>query len=290
MELRHLRAFATVARLASFTRAAEEMAITQPALSRTVRQLENTLQVRLLDRTSRHVELTAEGRVFLDEVERVLGDLDRAVAAARRQSRLRLGFSWLLPDPWAQDMMGRFEAATGSRVVMIRADDTVAALERGAVDVALLRGEPKTAAGELRVVHLFDEARVAVCALTSPLATREHVDWAEIPDWPLVVNVLSGTTGPWSWPDRRPCTVVETGNFDEWIESVAAGRGIGVVPEVARRRTVHPAVTFVPVRDAPPIPVSLAFVPGRQDRLVRAFVEAALQAGRLTAPGPSRRR
>ncbi|TKK91684.1 LysR family transcriptional regulator [Herbidospora galbida] len=278
VELRHLRAFVTVARLGSFTRAAEEMAITQPALSRTVSQLENALRVRLLDRTSRHVELTGEGRVFLGDAERVLADVDRAVAAARRQSRLRLGFSWLLPDPWAQDMVTRFEAATGSTVVMVRADDAVAAVERGTVDVALLRGDPRWGAGELRIVHLFDEARVAVCAVKHLLATRDHVDWEEIPDWPLVVNILSGTTGPWSWPDRQPRTVVETENFDEWIESVAAGRGIGVVPEVARRRSVHPAVTFVPLRNAPPIPVSLAFVPGRQERLVRKFVEAALRA------------
>nr|WP_062332780.1 LysR family transcriptional regulator [Herbidospora sakaeratensis] len=279
VELRHLRAFVTVARLGSFTRAADEMALTQPALSRTVRQLEDALQVRLLDRSSRHVELTGEGRQFLDDAERVLADVDRAVSAARRQSRVRLGFSWLLPDPWAQEMINRFEEATGSTVVMVRADDVIAAVERGTVDVGLLRGDLRhPASGELRLVHLFDETRVAVCDLNSDLAARDHVDWEEIPDWPLVVNVLSGTTGPWSWSDRQPRAVVETENFDEWIESVAAGRGIGVVPEVARRRSVHPAVTYVPLRNAPPIPVSLAFVPGRQERLVRAFVEAALQA------------
>ncbi|WP_062437262.1 LysR family transcriptional regulator [Herbidospora daliensis] len=279
VELRHLRAFVTVARLGSFTRAADEMALTQPALSRTIRQLEDVLQVRLLDRSSRHVELTCEGRQFLDDAERVLADVDRAVATARHQSRLRLGFSWLLPDPWAQEIVTRFEEATGSTVVMVRADDVIAAVERGTVDVALLRGDPRSpTSGELRLVHLFDEARVAVCSADCELAALDHVDWDEIPDWPLVVNVLSGTTGPWSWPDRQPRAVVETENFDEWIESVAAGRGIGVVPEVAMRRSVHPAVTFVPLCDAPPIPVSLAFVPGRQERLVRAFVEAAVQA------------
>jgi hypothetical protein len=60
-ELRHLRAFVAVARSGSFTRAAGQLLITQPALSRTIQQLESALAVRLLERTSRHVELTAAG-------------------------------------------------------------------------------------------------------------------------------------------------------------------------------------------------------------------------------------
>jgi DNA-binding transcriptional LysR family regulator len=71
---------------------------------------------------------------------------------------------------------------------------------------------------------------------------------------------------------------VETTNFDEWIESVAADRGIGVVPKVAMRRNIHSAVTFLPVVNAPPIPVSLAFLPNVQEALMRQFVEAAIGA------------
>src|SRR5882724_9266573 len=116
VELRHLRAFMAVARLQSFTHAATELAITQPALSRTIRQLESALKVTLLDRSSRHVELTSVGELFLGQVERVLGELDRAFAAVRNQISIRLGFSWLLPDPWAQNAVTRFERATGSTV------------------------------------------------------------------------------------------------------------------------------------------------------------------------------
>jgi DNA-binding transcriptional LysR family regulator len=75
---------------------------------------------------------------------------------------------------------------------------------------------------------------------------------------------------------------VETANFDEWLESVAADRGIGIVPDVAQRRSIHPAVRFVPLRDAPPSPVSLAFRPGYREPLLRRFVQAALTAVELT--------
>ncbi|MFI5613725.1 LysR family transcriptional regulator [Amycolatopsis sp. NPDC051903] len=276
IEIRHLRAFESVARLASFTHAGQELAITQPALSRTVRQLEELLRVTLLDRSSRHVELTDAGGAFLEHALRVLAELDRGVAAARRRGTVKLGFSWLLPTPWAQDTVARFERATGSSVDLVRIDDPLAAVQQEKVDVALVRGRVRAA--RLQLVHLFDETRVAVCADRSPLAVESEVDWADIPNWPLVVNIVNGTTGPWSWPDGEgPATIVETANFDEWIESVAAGRGIGVVPEVAVRRTIHPSVKFVPITNAPTIPVALAFLPSANGPVLRRFVEAALE-------------
>lgn len=277
VELRHLRAFEAVARLRSFTQAADELRITQPALSRTIRQLEDALGVTLVDRTSRHVETTQAGRAFLDHVERVLAELDRAFAAVRRQASIGLGFSWLLPDPWAQDTVARFERATGTTVRLVRTDDALSAVQQGRVDVAVVRGQ--VTATQVRVVHLFDESRVAVCSVHSPLATRSELDWAEVPQWPLVVNTASGTTGPWSWPaGEGPKTIVETTNFDEWLESVAADRGIGVIPDVAVRRNIHPGVRFVALRGAPTSPVSLAFLPRARNAVLRRFVEAAVES------------
>jgi DNA-binding transcriptional LysR family regulator len=93
----------------------------------------------------------------------------------------------------------------------------------------------------------------------------------------LVVNTASGTTGPWSWPaGAGPKTVVETTNFDEWIESVAADRGIGVIPDVAVRRNIHPGVRFIALRGAPDSPVALAFLPRAHNAVLRRFVEAAV--------------
>jgi DNA-binding transcriptional LysR family regulator len=275
VELRHLRAFVAVARLRSFTRAAEQLLITQPALTRAVQQLESALQARLLERTSRRIELTETGQEFLTRAERVLAEMDQALAAGRRQITVRLGFSWLLPDPWAQRAVSRFEQVTGNTVSLIRCDDPLACVRQATIDVALVRRE--IAPSSVRVVHLFDEKRVAVCSEHSELAGQEQLAWDDVPTWPLVVNTLSGTTGPWSWaPGEGPDRVVETANFDEWLESVVADRGIGVVPDVAMRRQIHSAVRFVPVVGAPVIPVSLVFMPHVQDALMRQFIEAAV--------------
>jgi len=186
-----------------------------------------------------------------------------------------------LPDPWAQDTVAQFERATGTTVSLVRTDDALGAVTQGRIDVAVVRGHVASTA--VRIVHLFNEPRVAVCSIHSPLANRSELDWAEVPQWPLVVNTASGTTGPWSWPaDDGPKTVVETTNFDEWIESVAADRGIGVIPDVAVRRNIHPGVRFIALRGAPDIPVALAFLPRARNAVLRRFIEAAVASAQET--------
>ncbi|MFJ8603656.1 LysR family transcriptional regulator [Streptomyces shenzhenensis] len=277
VELRHLRAFTSVARHRSFSRAAEELLITQPALSRTIAQLEGRLSVRLFDRSSRHVELTDTGAEFLVHAERVLATLDQALAAVGHRATVRLGFGWLLPDPWAQQTVSRFEESTGASVDLIRTDDPLQALRQRTLDIALVRGDVDAPRGA-RVVHLCDEPRVAVCSERCDLARLGNLDWADVQHWPLVVNTVSGTTGPWSWPvDQRSAQIIETANYDEWLETVAANRGIGIVPEIAQRRTQHPAVRFVPLTNAPPSPVSLVCLSDAQQALICRFLDAAVQ-------------
>ena len=76
MELRHLRTLEAIARHGSFTRAAEELHLAQPALSQQVRRLEAELGVEVLRRTSREVHVTPAGQVVLDHARRVLSEVD----------------------------------------------------------------------------------------------------------------------------------------------------------------------------------------------------------------------
>ena len=274
VELRHLRAFVAVATHRSYTAAGRELLIGQPALTRTVQQLEAALDVRLLERTSRSVQLTAAGQDFLDRTRAVLADLDRAILAARGEQELRLGFQWVLPDPWATATITGFEQATGATVTLLRRDDVDTDLARGDLDVAITRTR-LAAAGTVHT-PLFDEDRVAAVSTRSALAGRDRVDWLELADQPLVVNTASGTTQPESWPaEHRPSRVVTCANYDEWLQLVAADRGVGAVPRSAARTGTHPGATFLPLTGAPRVSVLLAYRPRHSNPLVRRFVDLA---------------
>ncbi|WP_447037762.1 LysR family transcriptional regulator [Streptomyces sp. DSM 118878] len=281
VELRHLRGFLAVADELSFTHAADRLHVGQPALTRTVRALEESLGTRLLDRTTRRVALTGAGQRLRDGLGPLLGRLDATLrtAAGAEPPLLRLGFTSLLPEACA-GLNAAFEAATGAGVRLVRRDAPLAGLASGACDVAVVRGDIAPGA-PVRTRVLLHEPRVAVVARgAAELAGRRVVDWTELAELPLVVNTVTGTTRPDLWPEhRRPRLACTADNFDEWLEAVAAGHGVGVAPEPVARRHSHPALRYVRLKNAPPVAVHLA-VPARDahplaERYLAQFSEAS---------------
>lgn len=268
--LRQLAAFRTLAVSLNFTEAAAELGVSQPTLSRSVRRLEEELGVRLLERNTRHVALSAEGRRLRDELADVLPRLEAALTPAEART-LRLGFTWLLPGGWLHEAIGRFERETGTTVELSRRDELHAGVTQRAVDVALLR--TKEVPRGLRALELGRERQVAAVALASPLARLSTLEWTELARHSIVANTVSGTVRGECWPaGHRPTTVVNCRNFDEWLELIAAGKGIGVGPALLSRRRPHPAVAFVPLTGVEPVPL----------RLVRPLQGAHPHAERLT--------
>jgi epsilon-lactone hydrolase len=97
IELRHLRAFAAVADELNFSRAAQRLYISQPALSRQIRTLEKLVGCRLLRRDTHSVELTATGEALLASARKLLSGLDEALSAARAlggELDARMGHAW----------------------------------------------------------------------------------------------------------------------------------------------------------------------------------------------------
>lgn len=273
--VRHLRVLIAVIDEGTYTAAASRLSITQPALTRTIQQLEAALGTRLLDRTSRTLHPTNEGAEFAERARAVLGDLDAAIAAAGRDRTVRLGFSWLLPDPWANDTINACEKRSGARVHIQRTDNPIDALESGTIDAAVVRG--RVIGKNLVGHHLFNERRVAAVSTRSPLAKRSSIAWSELADLPLVVNTLTGTTRADSWHNpSHERDIVTCTNFDEWLELIAADRGVGAVPEVARRRVNHHNVTFLDLDEAPSTRVQLVYIRSRATPLLRILCDCAI--------------
>jgi DNA-binding transcriptional LysR family regulator len=277
IELRHIRCFLAVADQLSFSRAAEQLQVSQSSLTRAVAAMEQSMGMQLLLRSTRRVNLTPEGKRVKAELEKCLWNLDNVISPGSKSAALRLGFNWVLPDLWTQKAISIFERETKTQVRLVRSDQPHAGLISGETDIAIKRGPARMS--RMRTVTLFHEPRVAAVYSGSLLARRSCIRWEELVAYPLVLNTVSGTAELRQWQaGRQPSIAARCDNFDEWLETVALGRGVGITTVAVARRVAHPAVQFLRIEGAPLVPVYLAYP--RQDAhpLVEKYVQAAQQA------------
>jgi DNA-binding transcriptional LysR family regulator len=147
IELRHLRAFVAVAEELNFTRAAKRLFIAQQALSTQIRQLEDRVGAKLLERNTRSVSLTAAGEVLLAQARLLLADADTAVAATRAAGAtatpLTVGFVAAVNHPEMSHALDRFSEAHPEVELMINFGDQLdptGGLHDGQADVAFVYG------------------------------------------------------------------------------------------------------------------------------------------------------
>lgn len=263
IELRHLRAFLAIAEEGNVTRAAARLHVGQPALSRTLRQIERHLGARLVDRSTHHLELTAAGRLFHDKAAVALAGVDAALdPRGLRSWPLRVGHTWAALGDHTVPLLRRWdETYPDIPLELRRIDEATAGLAQGTVDAALLRGTVTGSGLATRV--LLRERRVGVVSADSPLASLSQVTLADLAAYPLAVNTVSGTTTPDLWPPTaRPASTVEVTNTDEWLVAIAAGRAMGVSTTATPRNHTHPSLVYRPLVDAPAVPVVLAWREG----------------------------
>ncbi|WP_406630870.1 LysR family transcriptional regulator [Amycolatopsis sp. WGS_07] len=286
-ELRVLRYFVAVAEELHFGRAAARLHITQPSLSVQIRKLEHSLGARLLERTSRHVELTPAGEVLLDEARRLLVNAERLAAATREAANgvrgsLIVGFQANAAAELTPKILAAFQSRYPRVQVEMRSHDFTdpyVGLSNGSVDVAFVR-LPVLMQSWLSVEPLFAEPRMLVTSSESPLACREKVTVADVVDERFV-----GRRAPEYWRDfwlaadcRGPHPVrlgAEVSSVDECFEAILSRRGIAFTQASTQRFYDRPGLAFVPVDGLPPSTVAIAWRNDLDAQPVRDFVDAA---------------
>lgn len=282
LDLRKLRYFVAVADQLHFSRAAAELHIAQPVLSRQIRALEHDLGASLFTRDRHGVALTDAGRQLLADAGPLLASADaarrRVTAAARGSQRLTVGFrAGIAVIPAAR----AFEARHPDVVVDVQRiewGDQATMLLDGRIDVGYVR-LPIDEAG-LRVVPLYTEPRVAVLPAGHRLAGKREVTEADLAGEPLVWHA-----DPSTQPTRRPHPNAGylVRGVDETLEHVAAGRGISFLARSATVFYSHPDVNYVPIPDLAPDQVCLAVAASRTSPVVDDFFAAAQAMAETTA-------
>lgn len=176
LDIKDLKYFVAVARELHFGRAANSLSIAQPALSQHVRQLETKIGTRLLERSTRKVQLTPAGVVFLRDAERILMMMGEAVtsaqiAAGHQISLLRIGIIYAVTFRFLPMVLERFRRRYPDAKIeidVLRTRDILIALEKGDLHIGFLR--PPERAGQIRFVNLFRERFVAAVPADHRLA------------------------------------------------------------------------------------------------------------------------
>lgn len=285
IELRHLRCFLAIAEESSVTRAAVRLHLTQPAVSRTLAALEKHLGARLADRSTHHLTLTAEGRAFRDKAAVAVAAFDEALDADHLRRRpLRLGHAWSALGPYTTPLLRRWQREHPcTPLELLRIDDRTAGLARGEVDAALLRGPVETPG--LVKTPLFVEDRMGAVPSDGPLAARTSLTLADLAPEVLLVNTVSGTATPALWPPGTgPARTMTVTNTDDWLTAIAAAHGVGVTGTSTAAVHPHPGVAYVPLTDAPPLQVFLAWRAGASHPALRQLAALARELA-SDAPG-----
>ena len=252
-DLTDLQAFRAVAEMRNFRKAAESLCLSQPAFSRRIDKLEQALGVRLLERTTHSVALTAVGREFESRVRGILDELDDTLLSVRGVAASRMGEVVLACVPSAAyyylPQVLRLYRAVCPRVRVhvldAGANQALAAVSQGDADFGLnFLGSQE---GELEFEPLVDEAFVVACYRGHPLARRKQVRWSELAEHDhisvsrssgnrlLIDQALAGAP-------RRPQAIYETEHVTTTLGLVEAGLGLAVVPMTAMPPPGHPVL------------------------------------------------
>jgi DNA-binding transcriptional LysR family regulator len=273
LDLRKLHYFVSVAQNESYVRAASQLHITQPALSRQIQALESHLGVSLFTRDRRGTALTGAGRQLLEDAVPLLASAAalerRARAAGRGLNEFTVGF---MPGVPATELLAEFrirhpDLLVDARYVPIVEQEPY--LLDGTVDVCFVWLPLHSR--ELRHVELFTVPRVAVLPAASPLAGHQRLTLEELRGTPLVdePGSLPGWRGD-TTPRRRPLIAVE-----ERIEAAAAGEGFCVLPAAVARYHRRDDVTAIEIDGADPATVALAYTRHRTMPEIEDFAALA---------------
>lgn len=287
LDLRHARAFVVLAEELHFGRAAGRLFMTQPALSRTIQQMEQAVGARVVDRTTRRVALTPSGEALLDSARAAVEAFDDFVSRStslkgRSDHTLRVAHQIGAALSLVPDIVRRFTADHPEIEVELREFDfsePFAGIDTGSSDVAFIR-LPLEHPG-LRFEILEHEPRFVGLPADHRLAGRASISIEEILDEPILAAPKSA--GPWRdyWlateyrAGAAPNIVEEAANFDAELQAVAFGKAVTITSLAAKLYYARPGVVFVPLADAPPVEVALAWIGDPPSKVISAFVASA---------------
>ncbi|MBL1073134.1 LysR family transcriptional regulator [Nocardia sp. 2] len=291
IDTRLLRYFVAVAEEGHLTRAARRLYVSQPALTKQIKLLEQQLGVELFIRSRTGMTLTEPGRIFAAHAPHLLTGWDRMLretksGASHAARVLRVGFIASAAIEFTPRIVEAFHAAQPGWRLELREFgwlDPTAGLADGDVDAALVR-YPFPGHENYRSEILFTEPRWIALPETHPLAGRAEIEFRDLWDQPFVA--APAESGWWRdfWMglDERPADTAVIGaishSTDEWLTAIGNGFGISFTPASSARFYPRPGIAYRPVRGIGPSRAAVAWPSGSEPgAAVRTFIDCCLR-------------
>ena len=253
-----LQAFVCVAELGSFVKAAQQLHLTQTALTRRIQKLESLLDTRLLDRTTRKVELTPTGREVLPQARHLVMDAQRTLERVRDKARIGQGHftlacvASLTTHVLPQLIKAYAESHPGNTLRLHDASshDVRAAVQNGQADLGIaINGEPHA---ELEEIALFEDPLTLLCPTPHPLQDRQTVAWTDLREVELIVVSSFMATRMFLDYQLAQRGIRLSGHYEVQhhataINLVAAGVGCAILPASTFENGDRPNVVKIPL-------------------------------------------
>lgn len=289
--IKQLQCFVAVAQELNFRRAAERLHMSQPPLSRQIHGLETLLRTRLIDRDTHRVALTVAGQDFLLEAERLLSQLEAAVATRLAQvddaaQDVRIGLTSVLDFSQFPALHQALSEARGHQHARLEYDYSKHLLERlasGQIDLAII-GEIERLPVGLRISHIATDPLVVALPAQHPAAARDIVDLQDIADTPLYwfprpdnpaffdrCEVIFSAAG------YHPPRLAEPAEHITLLARIADGEGLALLPTsmlAASRIGVVYRDLIPDLKQSLAINIHLAWRDNEQRPKVRQLIEA----------------
>jgi DNA-binding transcriptional LysR family regulator len=294
VELRHLRYFVAVAEMENVSRAALKLHVSQPALSRQIRDLEDEIGFSLLERTAKSVRLTEAGRAFLDNARALLQNADEAVTKARavasaEPTELHVGYSPTAVAEILPKALRAFQRTMPN--VHVRSHDSsnkdiLDGIRNGRLQLGLIIPPPRASAlHDVRYEQLFQERVGVAVAPQHPFARRRVIPITEVAgepligltreDYPEYYDFLSII---FSKVKQKPRVVEEHDSFSGIISAVEAGSGITISIDVVGYSFGNRVKLLHITPEPKPISVGIVGVKGRLGPVAETFWQCAKEA------------
>jgi DNA-binding transcriptional LysR family regulator len=287
MELRHLRYFTTLAKELHYGRAADQLYITQPALSKQIASLERELGVLLFDRSRRRVELTPSGRLLLPEAQRLVELSTRLAQSAQRVrdglfGTLRLGYTGPVAECAMPELLRLHHRRYPDMILSLREATTQAIIDDvrdGVFDAAFLR--LTTAETDLTVLDVKVEPAIVAVPADHPFADQDRIRFAELVGQPLVMmtrdvepQLYDRAIALCAQAGFSPSIVHEADSVQTSLSMVASGLGLAVVTSSAQL-TSRAGVCYLALTDpTPSVTLSLAYRGDQVSPSLAAFMHS----------------